>query len=72
MQASAKPAEAVGATPYEASQIIITLSPVFNLEGVSNREDLRAELDIFNDQLRDFVYDVVDERVVDTVRRGYN
>ena len=72
MQASAKPAEAVGATPYEASQIIITLSPVFNLEGVSNREDLRAELDIFNDQLRDFVYDVVDERVVDTARRGYN
>lgn len=69
---AAKPVEAVGAIPHDSEKIVITLAPVFNITGVGDADGIRDELNAYtSDELREIVYDAVDERVVDAIRRGY-
>ena len=65
----AAPVEAV--STGQAQSIVISLAPVYNFEGVENQEELRAELDLHSDDMKEFIRDVVRESLVDTKRGQY-
>lgn len=68
----AQPAEATETTPYDSERIIITLAPVFNIQGVSDSNDIRDALNDFTtDELREIALEAVREAAVDSVRKGY-
>ena len=71
-QALARPAEVVEAKPFDNGQIVITLAPVFNIQGVSDSDGIREELESYTaDELREIALDAVREAAADAVRRGY-
>jgi TP901 family phage tail tape measure protein len=68
----ARPAEVVEATPYDSDKIVITLAPVFNIQGVGDSDDIRDTLNEFTaDELREIALEAVREAAVDSVRKGY-
>lgn len=52
--------------------IVLTISPVYNLTGVGNASELEAVLADHDEDLRDYVLEIIEEAGIDTARRKYS
>ncbi len=69
---SAVPAVESPSASDREEPVIINFSPVFNLEGVENREQLQEQLDIYTEELQRWLLDVVNNERQDAKRRAYS
>ncbi len=53
------------------SNIIINLSPVYNISGMSNASDIESVLSDANDDLKAYILEVIEDAGIDTARRSY-
>lgn len=71
---TAAPAEVVPAsnfTPSEGSPISINFAPVYNFSGVSDTQQFESLLTSHDDDMREYILDVVEEAEHDKFRRAY-
>lgn len=71
---TAAPAEVVPAsnfTPSEGSPISINFAPVYNFSGVSDTQQFESILTSHDDDMREYILDVVEEAEHDKFRRAY-
>ena len=71
---TAAPAEVVPAsnfTPSEGSSISINFAPVYNFSGVSDTQQFESLLTSHDDDLREYILDVVEEAEHDKFRSAY-
>jgi TP901 family phage tail tape measure protein len=67
---SAKTAEAIGGN-NSGITVQLNLSPVYNVSGSANATQVRTALQDSNDELRDFILEVIEDDLTDTLRRSY-
>lgn len=71
---TAAPAEVVPAsnfTPSDGSPISINFAPVYNFSGVSDTQQFESLLTSHDDDMREYILDVVEEAEHDKFRRAY-
>jgi poly-gamma-glutamate capsule biosynthesis protein CapA/YwtB (metallophosphatase superfamily) len=67
---SAKTAEALDGSSGGVT-VQLNLSPVYNVSGSANATQVRTALQDSNDELRDFILEVIEDDLTDTLRRSY-
>ena len=58
-------------THLEGSPISINFAPVYNFSGVSDMQQFESLLTSHDDDMREYILDVVEEAEHDKFRRGY-